>query len=132
MKWVEIFIPVYFAVFIISGLVIFISYIFFHIKFTDEVIKRLSEEGFCELSEKLRQIILITGKFPLKGISEQKILFDAWREFSHARICKNMGKIYKIQWAYRIICILLKMVAIFSFLPVTMVIIGSLYYCEIR
>jgi hypothetical protein len=96
-------IVIYFSSIIFLGFLTIILYIFFHIKYTNDIIELLKEKGFLELSNKISQLISTGGKMPFKGSLEAVPLGKAWNEFIKIKISNDSGKLYKLQYFYRIL-----------------------------
>jgi hypothetical protein len=96
-------IVIYFPTIIILVFLIMFLYIFFYNKYTGDIIDLLKIYGFYELSNKINQLISTGGKMPFKGSLEARPLGKAWKEFIQLKISKDSGKLYKLQYFYKIL-----------------------------
>jgi hypothetical protein len=110
-------IVIYFSSIIIFSFLIIILYIFFHIKYTNDIVELLKEKGFLELSNKISQLISKGGRIPFKGSLEAVPLSKAWNEFIKLNISNDSGKLYKLQYFYKILRLILLIYGILFSIP---------------
>ena len=124
-------IVIYFSSIIFLGFLTFILYIFFHLKYTNDIIELLKNKGFLELSNKISQLISTGGKMPSKGSLEAVPLSKAWNEFIKIKISNNSGKLYKLQYFYRILRLTIIINGILFSIPfITLIIIIVNYFIK--
>jgi hypothetical protein len=121
-------IVIYFSSIIILGFLTIIFYIFFHIKYTNNIVELLKENGFLELSNRISQIISTGGRIPFKGSLEAVPLSKAWNEFIKLKISNDSGKLYKLQYFYKILRLILIIHGILFSIPFIILIIIIVNY----
>jgi len=116
-------IVIYFSSIISLGFLTIILYIFFHIKYTNDIIELLKKKGFPELSNKINQLISTGGRIPFRGSLEALSLNKAWNEFIKLKISKDSWKLYKLQYFYKILRLTLIIFGILFSIPLIIIIV---------
>jgi len=116
---------VYFTVLIVFGFILIFIYIFYHYKYTGDIIDLLKNQSFQELSNKINQLVLTGGKMPFKGTLEAKSFGKAWKEFAQLKVTKISGKLYKLQYFYKILRLFFIILAFSFIIPILILIINT-------
>jgi hypothetical protein len=119
-------IPVLIISVIIYGFINLFLFIFFYYKFSNEIIDLLKVQGFSELSNRMNELISTGGKFPFKGTLEARPLNKAWQEFIKLKINKSSGKLYRLQYFYKVMHLSLVLNCILFFIPILILVIYTI------
>jgi hypothetical protein len=119
---------IYFSSIIFLGFLTIILYIFFYIRYTNDIVELLRKEGFLELSNKISQLISTGGRIPFRGSLEAVQLSKAWKEFIKLKISNDLGKLYKLQCFYKILRLTLIIYGILFSIPFIILIIIIVNY----
>jgi hypothetical protein len=119
---------IYFSSIVFLGFLIIILYIFFYIRYTNDIVELLKKKGFLELSNKISQLISTGGRIPFRGSLEAASLGKAWNEFIKLKISNDSGKLYKLQYFYKILRLTLIIYGILFSVPFIILIIIIVNY----